>query len=186
MASIQEKNRDETGESSRLGFQPVQGISFQSQSLASNENRGELQIPQRPCPKSQRKIVPTEKARRICDFCQKNFEGGLNSARDYQSHVGRCKKFHKFIVDENSTQCSLCPREFANQGNLLIHLEKAHSDKILEKECESKIVEKECEICLTTLLKKHWTIHWKTCQKYRGINYAGRDILLQQSRFAQF
>ena len=141
---------------------------------------------QSPRERSQRKIVPTEKARRICDFCQKNFEGGQNSARDYQSHVGRCKKFHKFIVDENSTQCSLCPREFANQGNLLIHLEKAHSGKILEKECESKIVEKECEICLTTLLKKHWTIHWKTCQKYRGINYAGRDILLQQSRLANF
>ena len=121
--------------------------------------------------KSQRKIVPTEKARKICEFCQKNFEGGQNSARDYQSHVGRCKKFHKFIVDENSTQCSLCPekKEFANQGTLLFHLEKAHSGKILEKECESKILEKECEICQTTLLKKHWTIHWKTCQKYRGI-----------------
>ena len=75
MASIQEKNRDETGESSRLGFHPIQGISFQSQSSASNENIEELQIPQRPCPKSQRKIVPTEKARKICDFCQKTFAG---------------------------------------------------------------------------------------------------------------
>ena len=75
MASIQEKNRDETGESSRLGFHQVQGISFQSQSSASNENKEELQIPQRPCPKSQRKIVPTEKATKICDFCQKTFEG---------------------------------------------------------------------------------------------------------------
>ena len=75
MASIQEKNRDETGESSRLGFQPIQGISFQSQSSASNENIEELQIPQRPCPKSQRKIVPAEKARIICDFCQKTFAG---------------------------------------------------------------------------------------------------------------
>ena len=79
MASIQEKNRDETGESSRLGFHQVQGISFQSQSSASNENKEELQIPQRPCPKSQRKsqrkIVPTENATKICDFCQKTFEG---------------------------------------------------------------------------------------------------------------
>ena len=75
MASIQEKNRDETGESSSLGFHPVQGISFLSQSSASNENKEEPQIPQRPCPKSQRKIVPTEKARKICDFCQKTFEG---------------------------------------------------------------------------------------------------------------
>ena len=75
MASIQEKNRDETGESSKLGFQPVQGISFQSQSSASNENKEELKIPQRPCPKSQRKIVPTEKDRKICDLCQKTFAG---------------------------------------------------------------------------------------------------------------
>ena len=75
MASIQEKNRDETGESSGLGFRPVQGISFQSQSSALTENKAELQIPQRPCPKSQRKIVPTEKATKICDFCQKTFEG---------------------------------------------------------------------------------------------------------------
>ena len=75
MASIQEKNRDETGESSRLGFHPIQGISFQSQSSALTENKEELQIPQRPCPKSQRKIVPTEKATKICDFCQKTFEG---------------------------------------------------------------------------------------------------------------
>ena len=58
MASIQEKNRDEMGESS-----------------TSEINKEELQIPQRPCPKSQRKIVPTEKARLICDFCQKTFEG---------------------------------------------------------------------------------------------------------------
>ena len=75
MASIQEKNRDETGESSRLGFHPIQGISFQSQSSASNENIEELQIPQRPCPKSQRKIVPTEKARKICNAPPETEEG---------------------------------------------------------------------------------------------------------------
>ena len=48
MASIQEKSRDETGKPS-----------------TSNGTREELQIPQRPCPKSQRKIIPTEKARKM-------------------------------------------------------------------------------------------------------------------------
>ena len=106
--------------------------------------------------KSQRKIVPTEKARKICEFCQKVFEGG-NRSRDYEVHVRRCKKFHKFVVGENSTQCSLCPgeKEFANQGTLYIHFEKMHSNE-------------ECEVCEDTILKKHWTNHWKHCQKYKG------------------
>jgi len=176
MSSNHGDNREETGESS---------------THSNGGNSEELEIPQSPREKSQRKIVPTEKARRICDFCQKFFEGGQNSARDYQSHVGRCKKFHKFIVDENSTQCSLCPekKEFANQGTLLLHLEKAHSGKILEKECESKILEKECDICKTTVLKNYWLIHSRCCQKYRGLinklqcvpcnkNYGSRKSLL--------
>ena len=54
---------------------PVQGISFLSQSSASNGNKEERQILHRPCPKSQRKIVPTEKARKICNAPPETEEG---------------------------------------------------------------------------------------------------------------
>jgi hypothetical protein len=166
MASIQEKSRDETGEPS-----------------TSNGNREELQIPQRPCPKSQRKIIPTEKARKICDFCQKTFAGGdgngnrIGSNRDYQIHVRRCRKYHKFVMGKNSTQCSLCPdeKEFSSQKNLFLHFEKMHPDiKIPEnpRKCEipkEPEIPKDCEICETPILKQNWTNHWKHCQKYRGL-----------------
>ena len=59
MASIQAKNGDEMGD--------------WGESSTSERNK-ELEI-QRPCPKSKRKIVPTEKARKICEFCQKTFAG---------------------------------------------------------------------------------------------------------------
>ena len=119
----------------------------------------------RPRAKSQRKIIPTKKAEKICEYCQRNF--GNARRQDHENHVMKCKTFHRFTSGENSTRCGLCPdaKEYATQGNLFLHLERQHKDQIIP----TKNLEKQCEFCEVTILQSHWTVHVKACLKYRGL-----------------
>ena len=129
-----------------------------------NGNEEGLKNLPRPRAKSQRKIIPTKKAEKICEYCQRNFG---NRRQDHENHVMKCKMFHRFTSGENSTRCGLCPdrKEYATQGNLFVHLERQHKDQIIP----TKNVEKQCEFCEATILQSHWTVHVKACRKYRGL-----------------
>ena len=130
-----------------------------------NGNEEGLQNIPRPRAKSQRKIIPTKKAEKICDYCERNF--GNARRQDHENHVMKCKMFHPFTSGENSTRCGLCPdaKEYATQGNLFLHLERQHKDQIIP----TKNVEKKCEFCEVTILQSHWTVHVKACRKYSGL-----------------
>mgnify|MGYP001199588400 FL=1 len=129
-----------------------------------NGNEEGLKNLPRPRAKSQRKIIPTKKAEKICEYCERNFG---NRRQDHENHVMKCKMFHRFTSGENSTRCGLCPyaKEYATQGNLFLHLERQHKDQIIP----TKNVEQQCEFCEVTILQSHWTVHVKACLKYRGL-----------------
>ena len=122
MASIQEKSRDETGEPS-----------------TSNGNREELQIPQRPCPKSQRKIIPTEKARKMhsdikipkeseipkdCEICETTI-----LKKNWTVHWNACQKYSGLI---KKLQCVPCNKNYASRPTLLTHVRRSHANLILK------------------------------------------------------
>ena len=129
-----------------------------------NGNEEGLKNLPKPRAKSQRKIIPTKKAEKICEYCERNFG---NRRQDHENHVMKCKMFHRFTSGENSTRCGLCPdaKEYATQGNLFLHLERQHKDQIIP----TKNVEQQCEFCEVTILQSHWTVHVKACLKYRGL-----------------
>ena len=130
-----------------------------------NGNEEGLKNLPKPRAKSQRKIIPTKKAEKICEYCERNF--GNARRQDHENHVMKCKMLHRFTSGENSTRCGLCPdaKEYATQGNLFVHLERQHKDQIIP----TKNVEKQCEFCEVTILQSHWTVHVKACRKYKGL-----------------
>lgn len=146
------------------------------ESRGHDENGEDQNKNENPRP-SQRKIIPTKKAEKVCQYCNRNF----SQKSDFENHVKKCKRFFPFVRGENSNVCSLCPetREFSSQGYLFVHLEKSHASQLgpaKEKKPETKI----CEYCEVEVQHRSYTAHVTACRKYKGMIKGDQCLVCQK------